>query len=204
LLCAGDAGHPPGADRPRAQAPGRPILSQRPTGPCIGEESDQPTRRRPRAPSSCPAHAGGMAISSAPARRAPSDTPCDDTEALLRLATCPGSMGARRLLEQASPAAALAAGPSLWHACGLTVLQRARLQCPDPALIGRARDWLRTPGRQLLGWHDPDYPPLLRRGENPPAVLFVDGDPSLLWRPAVAVVGSRSPTPGGVDTARSL
>ena len=54
------------------------------------------------------------------------------------------------------------------------------------------------PGHHLIGWHDADYPPLLRRIRSPPAALFVAGDPGLLWRPAVAVVGSRSPTAGGV------
>ena len=142
-----------------------------------------------------------MAISHVPA---PAEILDDDVEALLRLAACPGSRGARRLLEHATPAAALDAGPPLWRACGLTTLQQARLQHPDQALLARARAWLGTPGRQLLGWHSPDYPPLLRRGENPPAVVFVDGDPLLLWRPAVAVVGSRSPTPGGAETARLL
>ncbi len=128
----------------------------------------------------------------------------DTTTALLRLAACPGSQGARRLLEQAPPAAALAAGPSLWRACGLTPLQLARLQRPDADAIERGQHWLEAPGRRLLGWHDPDYPPLLRQGSNPPPVLFVDGDPALLWRPAVAVVGSRSPSPGGVEIAREL
>src|SRR5690606_9889360 len=128
----------------------------------------------------------------------------DDIEALLRLAACPGSQGARRLLAQATPAEALAAGPALWSACGLTPLQSARLQRPDMAMVERARAWLEVPGRHLLGWHDPDYPPLLRRGGNPPAVLFLDGDPALLWRPGVAVVGSRSPSPVGVETAREL
>ena len=128
----------------------------------------------------------------------------DDTEALLRLAACPGSQGARRLLEQATPADALAAGPALWRACGLTTLQSARLHHPDRAMLERGRAWLEDPGRRLLGWHDPDYPPLLRRGGNPPAVLFLDGDAGLLWRPAVAVVGSRSPSPVGIDTAAGL
>lgn len=128
----------------------------------------------------------------------------DETEALLRLAACPGSRGARRLLEQAPPADALSAGPSLWHARGLTPLQSARLQHPDRAMVERGRTWLREPGRRLLGWHDPDYPPLLRRGGNPPAVLFLDGDPALLLHPGVAVVGSRSPSPAGVETAREL
>ncbi|WP_343223463.1 DNA-processing protein DprA [Lysobacter sp. GX 14042] len=145
-----------------------------------------------------------MTMLTTDARPAPPDTRDPDTEALLRLAGCSGSKGIRRLLELAGPAAALAAGPALWRSCGLTRLQQARLHCPDAALMERGRHWLAAPGRQLLGWHDPDYPPLLRRGPNPPAVLFVDGDPALLWRPAVAVVGSRAPSPGGLETAREL
>lgn len=128
----------------------------------------------------------------------------DDIEALLRLAACPGNRGARRLLEQAGPADALAAGPSLWRACGLTTLQMALLHRPDRETLERARAWLEAPDRRLLGWNDPDYPPLLRRGGNPPAVLFLDGDAGLLWRPAVAVVGSRSPSPVGTETAAGL
>lgn len=57
------------------------------------------------------------------------------------------------------------------------------------------------PRHQLLGWHDPDYPALLRQTGRPPLALFVDGEPSLLWHPGVAVVGSRAPTAGGRDNA---
>ena len=67
-----------------------------------------------------------------------------------------------------------------------------------------ALDWLAQPRHHLLGWHDPDYPPLLRRISSPPLALFVDGDPSLLWHAGVAVVGSRSPTSGGRDNAYSF
>ncbi|NZA25831.1 DNA-protecting protein DprA, partial [Luteimonas sp. SJ-92] len=68
----------------------------------------------------------------------------------------------------------------------------------------RSRDWLARPGHHLLGWHDPDYPPLLRAAPSPPLALFVAGDPMLLWHPAVAVVGSRSPSAGGRDNARAF
>ncbi len=66
----------------------------------------------------------------------------------------------------------------------------------------RCRDWLTEPDHHLLGWHDPDYPALLRRISSPPLALFVAGNPALLWHPGVAVVGSRGPTAGGRDNAR--
>jgi DNA processing protein len=46
-----------------------------------------------------------------------------------------------------------------------------------------------------------DYPPLLARLPDAPAVLYVAGDPALLWHPQIAIVGSRNPTAGGRDNA---
>ncbi|MGH8075555.1 MAG: DNA-processing protein DprA [Lysobacter sp.] len=136
-----------------------------------------------------PAHSGPSASAA--------DTPAD-IEALLRLIACGGAAAPRRLLlEQAQPAAAIAAGAPLWRASGLSANQLTALRGPAPAELGSARDWLADPDHHLLGWHHPDYPPLLRRSPNPPLALFVAGDPALLWRPAVAIVGSRSPTPVG-------
>ncbi|MGY0618126.1 DNA-processing protein DprA [Lysobacter sp. A378] len=124
------------------------------------------------------------------------------SEALLRLVACGGPCEPRRrLVEQVPPARALDAGAPLWRACGLNTAQVTALRGPAPATLERARAWLAEPGHHLLGWDDPDYPPLLRNIPSPPLVLFIDGDPSLLWRPAIALVGSRSPTPGGRDNA---
>src|SRR5690606_6877926 len=39
---------------------------------------------------------------------------------------------------------------------------------------------------------------------DPPVVLFVSGDPTLLHRPSVAIVGARSATDGGKDNARAF
>jgi DNA processing protein len=55
-----------------------------------------------------------------------------------------------------------------------------------------------------LTWKDQTYPSLLRKIASPPAALFVAGDPGLLWQPQLAVIGSRNPTSGGIEHARSF
>lgn len=128
-----------------------------------------------------------------------------DLHALLRLVAAAGAAAPRRaLLEAHSPAAAVAAGPLLWRSFALDEAQIAALQRPDADTLQRATNWLQHPDHHLLGWHDPDYPPLLRRVSNPPLALFVAGDIARLWHPGVAVVGSRSATPAGRDNARTF
>lgn len=108
----------------------------------------------------------------------------------------------RALLERhGTPAAALAAGPRAWRDAGLDPQQRASLHAPDRDVLSHALAWLDHPGHHLLGWHEPDYPALLRRCSSPPVALFVDGDPTALWRPLVAIVGSRAATATGRDHA---
>jgi DNA processing protein len=51
---------------------------------------------------------------------------------------------------------------------------------------------------------DPRYPSRLKQIFDPPIVLWAQGDPATLERPAVAVVGSRNATPGGLVNARRL
>ncbi|MEX2155290.1 MAG: DNA-processing protein DprA [Gemmatimonadales bacterium] len=50
----------------------------------------------------------------------------------------------------------------------------------------------------------PDFPAQLEEIYDPPAVLYVWGDVSLLQRPAVALVGSRNHTAYGAEAARIL
>ncbi|MEZ6037447.1 MAG: DNA-processing protein DprA [Planctomycetota bacterium] len=60
-------------------------------------------------------------------------------------------------------------------------------------------------GLRVLTPLDRDWPPRLSAQPIPPLVLFVRGDASVLRRePAIAIVGSRSPTPYGVDAASTL
>lgn len=131
----------------------------------------------------------------------------DDPDTLLRLILAGGGTAARRrLLERhGSPGAARKAGPGGWRAAGLDDGQIGMFSAATVPGLDVARDWLAdSPGHHLIGWHSDDYPPLLRHCPNPPLALFVDGDPTLLWRPAVAVVGSRSPTAAGRDNAAAF
>ncbi|MFT3761536.1 MAG: DNA-processing protein DprA [Pseudoxanthomonas sp.] len=129
----------------------------------------------------------------------------DGTLALLKLALAGGAMATRRdLLDAHGGDAVAAAAAASRRSGGLDENQRARLATPPPEAWQASLDWLRQPRRHLIGWNSPDYPALLRRIASPPLALFVEGDPTLLWRPAVAVVGSRSPTAGGRDNARDF
>ncbi|GAB3346759.1 DNA-processing protein DprA [Lysobacter tyrosinilyticus] len=130
----------------------------------------------------------------------------DDIDTLLRLAAAGGAGAPRKTLldHHPSPAAAFAAGTASWRAHGLSEAQVTALRKPDLARLELARRWLMEPDHHLLGWNDPDYPPLLRRAPNAPVALFVAGDPTRLWHPMVAIVGSRAATPGGRDNAASF
>ncbi len=55
-----------------------------------------------------------------------------------------------------------------------------------------------------LAWCDPGYPVLLNCVSDPPPVLWVRGDPALLARPTVAIVGSRAATPYAADIGYRL
>jgi DNA processing protein len=122
-----------------------------------------------------------------------------DNESLLRLlhGGAPASALRRLLDTHGDAAAALAAGPRDWASHGLGAEACAAVRRPDAAALAHGLHWLEGEAHHLLGWRDDAYPPLLRRIASPPAMLFVAGDPALLWRPAVAVVGSRTATAGG-------
>ena len=71
----------------------------------------------------------------------------------------------------------------------------------DQSPVDPDLDWLKQPGNHLLTLDHPNYPPLLRQLPDPPPLLFVKGDPTLLGTPQLAIVGSRNPSPGGAETA---
>ena len=61
--------------------------------------------------------------------------------------------------------------------------------------------WLAETGNALVPYASEAYPPLLRQIPNAPELLYVRGDPTVLHVPAIAIVGSRNPTRGGLRNA---
>jgi len=59
-------------------------------------------------------------------------------------------------------------------------------------------------GAASISFDDPAYPERLRNIYDPPLMLFVRGETTLLSRPGLAVVGTRHPTPYGIGMANRL
>jgi len=119
--------------------------------------------------------------------------------ALLRIPGI-GARKARRALERCGP-------PEQWSGASRREFQLAGL--PETALrtVLEARPekrdlaWANTANHHLLLWGEAGYPALLGEIPDPPPALFVSGDPDLLSRPQIAIVGARNPTMSGREIA---
>ena len=128
-----------------------------------------------------------------------------DFEPWLRLIRTPGlgPSGARRLLQHFGSAAAAASARS-WSSAGLdSALQRACRAVPTQDLEADLQ-WLQSPAHDLITATDPRYPERLGQLPGAPLALFTRGDPELLGRPQIAIVGARSATPQGLENAQAF
>jgi len=71
----------------------------------------------------------------------------------------------------------------------------------DDASLENDLNWQEQKNHSIIFSHSKDYPDLLKQIASPPPLLYVLGDPSLLKKVQLAVVGSRNPTPSGLETA---
>nr|WP_312232157.1 DNA-processing protein DprA [Pseudomonas sp.] len=137
----------------------------------------------------------------------PSLSPAE-LEARLRLHCLPelGPKRFRKLLSAFdSASAALSAPASAWRSLGLPLACSEARRSPEIRERARlALEWLQVPGQQLVMWDEPGYPALLAELADAPPLLFVAGDPTLLERPQLAMVGSRRASRPGLDTAHSF
>ena len=106
---------------------------------------------------------------------------------LLRSAERPEQLLAHALASSALPAAT-----------------RQALLSPDERAIDGDLAWADQSGHRILSLTSPDYPLLLREIPDPPALLFLNGDHARLQTPQLAIVGSRNPSPGGLDNAHQF
>ncbi len=128
--------------------------------------------------------------------------------AWLALALSPG-LGPKRILD----AMKTLDEPGRILSLGLTELEGLRFPAEAAQFIfdGKARraaeeEWTRVvaQGATVVSFGCPDYPERLKEIYDPPPVLWVRGDASLLSRPSIAVVGTRHPTPYGAGVAEIL
>lgn len=132
----------------------------------------------------------------------------DERLAWLALVLSPG-LGPRRIVEavkQIKSAAVL-------FTLALTELEGLRFPAESAQFIfeGKARraaeeEWARITqlGATIVTYSCAEYPERLKEIYDPPPVLWLRGDASLLARPSLAVVGTRHPTPYGTGMAELL
>jgi DNA processing protein len=128
--------------------------------------------------------------------------------AWLALVLSPG-LGPKRILD----AMKRLETPSQVFSLTLTELEGLRFPAQAAQFIfdGKARqaaeeEWERVAaqGATILSFSCPEYPERLKEIYDPPPVLWVRGPVSVLSRPAIALVGTRHPSPYGSGVAEML
>ena len=136
----------------------------------------------------------------------------DELAAWLRLLETPGvgRESARKLLAAfGSPESIFAAGRDAWEQVASPKLA-GLLETPAPELDARidaAWSWLMAEAaeaRHIVTLGDPRYPASLLETADPPLLLYAQGRIELLRTPSMAIVGSRNPTPQGLENARAF
>lgn len=132
----------------------------------------------------------------------------EDRMAWLALALTP-QIGPRRVLR----AVEQVGSPAKILSLGLTQLESLRFPAESVQFIfdGQARraadqqiEDLAKTGADFLTYADDAYPERLREIFDPPVLLWIRGNASLLAQPSIAVVGTRHPTPYGTGMAEML
>jgi len=137
----------------------------------------------------------------------------DELAAWLRLLETPGlgPESARRLLAAfGSPQAVFDASVAARREVVGPGKAKALDEAPETlaAQIDAAMDWLHartdTVPREIITLGDPLYPASLLETADPPLMLYAQGRCELLQSRGIAIVGSRNPTPQGLENARAF
>ncbi len=118
---------------------------------------------------------------------------------LIRTETVGSASYKRLMLRFGTPAAALDAIPSLARNSGGSVPK-----IPSPQAVADELGAVAGLGGRFLLLGTPDYPPLLAQLPDAPPALAVLGNPEVLRRRSVAVVGSRNASANGMRLAEAL
>jgi DNA processing protein len=81
-------------------------------------------------------------------------------------------------------------------------LKSVRLAGPEDA--ERELEAAERYGARIVGFGEPDYPPMLRQTENAPPLVTIKGDPAAFRQNGVGIVGARNASMTGIKIARRL
>jgi len=117
-----------------------------------------------------------------------------------------GPTKARKLVEHfGSPEAVFRASLTELESTGIQAVSAQSLATGRSAEL--ARDEIARAaavGVAVISMDDPAYPPRLKEIYDPPLVLYIRGNPEILTKPGIAMVGTRHPTPYGTGMAERL
>lgn len=93
-----------------------------------------------------------------------------------------------------------------WSSRKLLPRNRVEVFLSEPWRPGAEAEYraARIFGARVITWFDPKYPKRLREIPDPPVLLYVVGDVSLLRNPSVAVVGARECTLLGLQSVQRI
>ena len=83
----------------------------------------------------------------------------------------------------------------------LHLLQQNEGRSEYKSEVDKAFKWAENPSNSIISFEDPRYPALLKEIDDPPPVLYVEGNPELLSRSQIAVIGSRRASVYGLRNA---
>lgn len=93
------------------------------------------------------------------------------------------------------------AGPEAWLNAGATADDLAIFKTTDEARIRACLTWAEQPKHHIITLEDAAYPALLKQTEDPPLVLYVQGNVAALSLPQLGMVGARAASTYGLDNA---
>jgi DNA processing protein len=103
-----------------------------------------------------------------------------------------------KIIAQVDSLAEIFDKPSALHGVSDTIKQQ--LAVPNWAKVEQDLLWLEQPNCHILLYGDKQYPSLLAEIHDPPSLLYLQGDISMLSQWQLAIVGSRNPS----ETGRQL
>src|SRR5260370_9420275 len=117
-----------------------------------------------------------------------------------------GPTRARKLVEHfGSPEAVFRASLTELESTGIQVVSAQSLATGKSAALAREEiAQAAAADIAMLSMDDPSYPPRLKEIYDPPLILRVRGNPEVLTKPGIAMVGTRHPTPYGSGMAERL